>query len=116
MPPEIRVFRVGERFLAFRVDADALDYRTVGGSAKITEVDPPAEVLDGLRALTDRIGLTWTAADFKTREATGELVFLEVNSNPMFAAFDNASEGRLVDAMLDWLLNLPAPQDTPPTA
>ena len=54
--------------------------------------------------LTDRIGLTYTAADFKAREETGELVFLETNSNPMFAAFDVASEGRLVDAMLDWLL------------
>ena len=105
VPPEIRVFRVGEQFFAFQIEADALDYRTVGGAAKVTQVEPPAEVLDGLRALTDRIGLTWTAADFKTREATGELVFLEVNSNPMFAAFDHASEGQLVDGMLDWLLD-----------
>lgn len=114
VPPEIRVFRVGARFFAFRIDADALDYRTVGGAAKVTEVEPPDEILDGLRALTDRIGFTYTAADFKTRESTGELVFLEANSNPMFAAFDVASEGRLVDAMLDYLLT--ASPDTPPSA
>ena len=103
VPPEIRIFRVGEEFFAFQIDADALDYRTVGGDAKVTEVEPPAHLLDGLRKLTDCFGLTYTAADFKTREETGELVFLETNSNPMFAAFDVASEGRLVDAMLDWL-------------
>jgi len=104
VPPELRVFRVGEKFFAFQIEADALDYRTVGGDAKVTEVEPPAHLLDGLRKLTDRFGLTYTAADFKAREETGELVFLETNSNPMFAAFDVASEGRLVDAMLDWLL------------
>jgi len=41
VPPEIRVFRVGEKFFAFQIEADALDYRTVGGDAKVTEVDPP---------------------------------------------------------------------------
>jgi hypothetical protein len=103
VPPETRIFRVGETFFAFQIDADALDYRTVGGDAKVTEVEPPAHLLNGLRSLTDRLGLTYTAADFKTRAATGELIFLETNSNPMFAAFDVASGGRLVDAMLDWL-------------
>jgi hypothetical protein len=103
--PEIRVFRVGEEFFAFRIDADALDYRTVGGDAVVTEVDAPEHLLGGLRTLTDRFGLSYTAADFKTRAETGELIFLETNSNPMFAAFDVASEGRLVDAMLDWLLD-----------
>ena len=105
VPPEIRIFRVGEKFFAFQIEADALDYRTVGGDAKVTEVEPPEHLLDGLRALTDRIGLTYTAADFKARQETRELVFLETNSSPMFAAFDVASEGRLVDAMLDWLLD-----------
>ena len=105
VPPELRIFRVGERFFAFQIEADALDYRTVGSDAKVTEVEPPPHLLEGLRVLTDRLGLTYTAADFKAREGTGELVFLETNSNPMFAAFDVASEGRLVDAMLDWLLD-----------
>ena len=105
VPPEIRIFRVGEKFFAFQIEADALDYRTVGGDAKVTEVEAPEHLLDGLRALTDRIGLTYTAADFKARRETRELVFLETNSSPMFAAFDVASEGRLVDAMLDWLLD-----------
>ena len=105
--PEIRVFRVGDQFFAFQIDADALDYRTVGGDAVVTEVTPPPHLLPGLRVLTDRIGLTYTAADFKTDADTGELVFLETNSNPMFAAFDVASHGRLVDAMLDWLIGDP---------
>ncbi len=104
VPPEIRIFRVGESFFAYQIDADALDYRTVGGDAKVSEVEPPEHLLNGLRELTDRFGLTYTAADFKTRAGSDELVFLETNSNPMFVAFDVASEGRLVDAMLDWLI------------
>lgn len=107
VPPEIRIFRVGEDFFAFRIDADALDYRTVGGEAKVTEVEPPPSLLPGLRSLTDRLGLTYTAADFKTDAETGKLVFLEANSNPMFAAFDVASDGRLIDTMLDWLMDAP---------
>jgi hypothetical protein len=37
------------------------------------------------------------------RTADGEWTFLEVNSQPMFAAFDKAADGRLCDAILDWL-------------
>ena len=113
VPPEIRIFRVGDKFFAFQIDADALDYRTVGGDAKVTPVAVPAHLLDGLTSVTDRLGLTYAAADFKARAATGELVFLEVNSNPMFVAFDRAAEGALCDAMLDWLTPSPG---IPPTA
>jgi hypothetical protein len=34
---------------------------------------------------------------------TGEFVFLEVNSQPMFAAFDRVSGGKLCDAIIDHL-------------
>ena len=103
VPPETRVFRIGERLMAFRVEADALDYRTAGGDVRIAPVPVPEGVTEGLLALTDRLGLNWAAADFKAREGSGEPIFLEVNSSPMFAAFDRASGGALVDGMLDWL-------------
>ena len=44
------------------------------------------------------------AADFMRDDATGEWCFLEVNSQPMFAAFDDVCDGRLCDAMIDHLL------------
>ena len=101
--PDLRIFRVGERFYAFEIEADALDYRTVGGEAKIRRVTVPLHLLGPLRKLTNRLGLSYAAADFKASADSDTLVFLEVNSNPMFAAFDHASDGALVDGMLDWL-------------
>ncbi len=101
--PDLRIFRVGERFYAFEIQADALDYRTVGGEAKIKRVTVPLHLLGPLRKLTNRLGLTYAAADFKASAESDALIFLEVNSNPMFAAFDDASDGALVDGMLDWL-------------
>ena len=103
--PEIRIFRIGEAFLAFQVETEGLDYRDEQlKRPKLTPVDPPRALLTPLRGLTDRLGLTYTAADFKTSQRTGELCFLEANSNPMFAAFDIAADGALTRTMLDWLL------------
>lgn len=104
VPPELRLFRVGHRFFAFNVEASTLDYRD-DKSARVVETKPPAHLLGGMKTLTDRLGLTYAAADFKTDPESGELLFLEVNSNPMFAAFDQAAEGRLIDGMLDALLD-----------
>ncbi len=101
--PDMRIFRVGERFYAFEIEADALDYRTVGGDAKIRRMTVPLHLLGPLRKLTNRLGLSYAAADFKASADSDTLVFLEVNSNPMFAAFDHASDGALVNGMLDWL-------------
>ena len=102
VPPETRVFRVGARLLAYRVEAPTLDYRETR-DVTVTKAEVPDGIAAPLVALMDRLGLRWGAADFKTREATGEPVFLEVNSNPMFAAFDRAGEGDLTAAMLGWL-------------
>jgi D-alanine-D-alanine ligase-like ATP-grasp enzyme len=41
--------------------------------------------------------------DFKTDPGTGRLLFLEVNTGPMFAAFNHASNGKLCDAMIEQL-------------
>jgi D-alanine-D-alanine ligase-like ATP-grasp enzyme len=40
------------------------------------------------------------AADFKTDPDTGQLVFLELNTSPMFARFDLVSGGQLCAAMV----------------
>ncbi len=102
--PELRVFRVGERLFGFDVAADALDYRTVGGDAVISPVDVPQHLVAPMMALTDKIGLSYGAADFKMSPKDGKFRFLEVNSNPMFAGFDEACDGRLIDAMIDYLI------------
>lgn len=111
-PPEIRVYVVGRRLFAFRVISERLDYR----ADDRTRVEPfdelPVDVGRPLLALAERLGLDWAAADFKTDPRDGTLRFLEINSAPMFVAFDLACDGRLCDAMLDWLLH--TPQGTEP--
>ena len=102
VPPETRVFIVGDRCFAFDVAADALDYREATDTV-VTAVQTPALVVAPLLTLAADMGLDFAAADFKTDPATGAPVFLEINAQPMFARFDAASNGALVTAMLDWL-------------
>jgi hypothetical protein len=105
VPPEIRVYGIGDVFLAFRISAPALDYRST--PACVIEVEPlerlaPA-LLFGLRRLMDALGLDFGAADFKAH-TSGDLTFLEINSSPMFSAFDAIADGALSDAIVDQLL------------
>lgn len=103
--PEVRIYGVGGRFIPFTVISEELDYR----ADEDTRVEPrplesvePALVL-ALGELMDRLGMEYGAADFKTDAETGELVFLEINSGPMFVAFDRASGYAVSDAILDYL-------------
>lgn len=101
--PEVRIFGIGGRFIPFHVRSDALDYRT----SPETRVEPAAAIdtalLDGLGRLMEALEMDFAAADFKTHPQTGRLVFLEINSSPMFAAFDGASHGAVTSAILDEL-------------
>jgi len=107
--PEVRVYGVGQggtrRFIPFRVESDALDYRT---DAECRVVHLPLEQVDadavaGLGRLMDTLEMDYGAADFKTCPETGRLVFLEINSGPMFSAFDEVSDFAVSDAILDYL-------------
>jgi len=83
-----------------------LDYRTTQ-NCRVESLDLlPAELPARLSTLLDKLGLDFAAADFKTSPDTGELMFLEVNTGPMFAAFDRASNGLLCDAMVRALLRV----------
>jgi hypothetical protein len=103
VPPETRVFVVGDRLFAFDIAADTLDYREAA-ETRVTPVPVPPSIGPALLALARTLGLDFAAADFKADPATGAPVFLEINSQPMFARFDHAADGALVDAMIDWLV------------
>ncbi|HEX7332479.1 MAG TPA: hypothetical protein VF290_13330 [Pyrinomonadaceae bacterium] len=104
--PEIRIYRVGDRYFAFNVISAELDYRATqncrvefAGSAEASH----AALVDGLGKLLTKLGLDFAAADFKTSPDTGRLLFLEVNTGPMFAAFNDACDGKLCGAMIEHL-------------
>lgn len=100
--PELRVYRVGDRWFAFSLRSEALDYRATTDVA-IDVVPAPGDLTAPLGQVMDRLGLDFGAADFKACPETGRQLFLEVNSAPMFAAFDRVVDGALSDAVLDWL-------------
>lgn len=102
VPPEVRIYAVRERYFAFNVVSPELDYRSTQ-NCRVEATDVPMELIECFGALLAKLGLDFAAADFKTCPDTGQLVFLEVNTGPMFAAFDHVTNGELCHTMLDAL-------------
>lgn len=104
VPPELRVYAIGGKYFGFNVISNELDYRTNQNCSVVAVDDVSTDLTAPLGRLLDELGLDFAAADFKTNPQTGKLAFLEVNSGPMFAAFDQAREGKLCDAMVESLV------------
>ncbi|WP_299047434.1 hypothetical protein [uncultured Tateyamaria sp.] len=110
--PEYRVYLIGDAPVVFETHAQTLDFRADRDSKTIwrdTAILPP-DLLAGLRTLAADLGLDFCAYDLKTRKETGELCYLEVNSGPMFSAFDALAEGTLAETMVTYLAQTPAPR------
>lgn len=101
--PDVRIFRIGARYLSFTIAHKGLDYRTTDDAVVTANatIDPPIQ--RRLGRLTEALGLDYAAADFKADRGSGRLQFLEVNSAPMFVAFDSAAKGKLAEALLEYL-------------
>jgi len=102
VPPELRIYRAGETFVSFHVIANTLDYRT-DNKARVELVKNDRTLVAGLRKLTDALHLDFAAADFKQCPTSRRMLFLEVNSGPMFAAFDAASQRAVSRAIVKGL-------------
>ena len=98
----LRVFSIGESLFAFHLQTDHVDYRT-DDSVRVDSVPVPDSLIEPTRRLVQMIGFDYCALDFRFRQGFESPVFLEVNSFPMFVAFDDASENRLADAILQFL-------------
>lgn len=100
--PELRVYRIANRFLAFDVASPSLDYRE-HQDAVVTPTAMPRALAAPLRRLMDALRMDFGAADFKTSTGTNRYCFLEVNSGPMFAAFDAVSNAAISKAIISAL-------------
>ena len=103
--PELRLYVVGKTSIAFALDSPSLDYRE-RQDAKIREVEVPAHEDAGLRRLMSAMRMDFGAADFKRDPDSGAWHFLELNTSPMFALFDELCEGRISDAILEELIHV----------
>jgi glutathione synthase/RimK-type ligase-like ATP-grasp enzyme len=102
VPPEVRIYVIGQLAFAFEVRSSSLDYRVKQDAELVLLPEVPKEV-SGLRELMARLGVDFGAADFKTDPETEQLLFLELNISPMFARFDEVSSGRLCAAIIQEL-------------
>lgn len=99
--PEMRIFGVGDQFFSFRIESDNLDYRN--DNPKISMISNDENITTKIKKLKKSISLDFSASDFKMDPETKDWVFLEINSNPMFAAFDQIANGVLCKSILDYL-------------
>ena len=98
--PDIRIYRIGQQYVGFQIESNALDYRLTK-KREIQYLEKlPFPLLKKLGKLMDQLGLDWGAADFKYDTKTNKYFFLEVNSNPMFSVFDRISEGKLSSSII----------------
>lgn len=100
----VRVFVVGGETISFEITTDRLDYREVNDCG-VEHIPTPSSLVDPSKALADSLGFTYCALDFRGAAGNDDLIFLEVNSFPMFVRFDTACENRLVDRLLSVLLD-----------
>jgi len=103
--PEVRIYRIGDSFYPFLMESTSLDYR-VKQDCNITPLDTDKfdkNIIFLLKKLTDNLKMKFAAADYKTCPTTGELLFLEVNAQPMFTVFDKKLNGRLSTAIIKQL-------------
>ena len=97
--PELRLYVVGSVSVAFELRSESLDYRE-HQDARISEIEVPGEEDAALRRLMAALRMDFGAADFKRDPASGEWTFLELNSSPMFALFDEICGGTIGRAIV----------------
>lgn len=98
---DIRIYRIGKQWFGFRLTSSYLDYRQ-NNDVKIEMLKTlPQKIIKPLALLLDAMKMDWAATDFK--ENKNELVFLEVNSQPMFSRFDECAKGKVCDAILNMI-------------
>ncbi len=103
--PEVRIYIVGDCAFAFEMRSPSLDYRVKQDAEVIPLATLPAET-EQLRVLMDKLNMDFGAADFKTDPHSHQLVFLELNSSPMFVRFDQTVGGALCEAMIHKLISV----------
>lgn len=87
---------------AFELRSSSLDYR-VHQDAGLELLPRIPREAKPLRKLMSKLRMDFGAADFKADPDTCELVFLELNTSPMFARFDEVAGGKLAEAMVKHL-------------
>jgi hypothetical protein len=92
--PEVRIYVIGSDVFAFEMKTSSLDYRVKQDVEVVPLAQIPIEAIP-LQNLMSELKMNFGAADFKTNPANGKLFFLELNTSPMFARFDEVTGGKI---------------------
>jgi len=93
-----RLFVIGRDIFVFGLASKYLDYRDdPNPSLFVSEID--RVIVQQVRKLMGKINLTFCAADFI--DDGNKTWFLEINSNPMFAAFNDVVAGDIAESLRD---------------
>lgn len=100
--PEYRVFLIKGDPHVFEIHSQHIDYRPHRDSAMryLGAAGDLAGTVTRLGQVAAAIGCDFCACDLKTRAGQAAPVFLEINTGPMFAAYDACSGGALAEAMV----------------
>ncbi len=103
---EARVIAVGGRVFAAAIHAGSaetrIDWRNDYAALSYERIDPPADVVAGVRKLMSALGLLYGALDFVVRP-DGQWVFLEVNAGGQYRWIEEAVGLPVTDALADLL-------------
>ena len=106
---DARIHVIGDRIVAQRAPAGAVDYRREGGLGEMKVFDPPAALRDRLVEGTRALGLELAGWDFKI-EDSNTYWCLEANPMPGFSPYDHFCDGAISLALLRHLgAELPDP-------
>lgn len=96
-----RLYIINDKHFCFDLVTDKVDYRDDEESYVVVS-NIPDDQLQKVKKVMKKVGLNFTAADFMIDEENKHW-FLEVNTLPMFAAFDVVVNGTLAKTIRDEL-------------
>ncbi|HBK99724.1 MAG TPA: hypothetical protein DD001_21590 [Microcoleaceae bacterium UBA10368] len=82
----IRTYVIDESVYSAEVKSDSVDFRQ-DKTSQLIPVNLPEHIRQQSLDIAKNFGLLWTAIDWRL-DPTGEYVFLEANSNPLFLYFE----------------------------
>jgi hypothetical protein len=100
---DLRIYALDRSYVGFCIHSGTIDYRKTRDRTIERAGQLPGSVVRRLENLMDSLSLDWGAADFKLPSENDEPVFLEINTQPMFSAFDRFAQGSIADAIVMYL-------------
>nr|WP_042188926.1 ATP-grasp ribosomal peptide maturase [Kibdelosporangium sp. MJ126-NF4]CEL18546.1 Glutathione synthase/Ribosomal protein S6 modification enzyme (glutaminyl transferase) [Kibdelosporangium sp. MJ126-NF4]CTQ98030.1 Glutathione synthase/Ribosomal protein S6 modification enzyme (glutaminyl transferase) [Kibdelosporangium sp. MJ126-NF4] len=105
---EVRMVVIGDNVTTAAIHADSpesyIDFRSDYDNLSYELVDPPADVVDGVRRLMAAMDIVYGALDFVV-QPNGNWTFLEINAGGQFGFIEDGTGAPLTDQLADLLTN-----------